>query len=218
MEIDAQELILTDTEGEAAADELLAALSDLAYATPVTQAPARKKYQSRFFFKLSRAIAVDVEEHKKKLIPKVMEHVDAEVEKRLKTYKKEVPPTIASNIEAVREFFLNVIGPRSMASSAGSSQAREIVQRLLNTEVDSTQFDKFERMSHEAVNIIMAKFVAQYYGLPVKAARAILASIQPRPPMSMPVPMQALAPYESRHAKGRKDVQDRQKDTDQGKE
>ncbi len=218
MEIAAEDLILTDTVGEEAADELLAALSDLAYSTPVTKTPTKRKHTSRFFFRISRAVAVDVEAHKKRLVPKVMEHIDAEVEKRLKTYKKEVPPTIATNIEVVREFFLNVIGPRSLASSAGSSQAREIVQRMLNTEVDSTQFDKFERMSHEAVNIIMAKFVAQYYGLPIKAARRILASIQPRTPMSMPMPLQqATSPYESRHSKGRKDVQ-RQKDTDEGKE
>ncbi len=218
MEIAASDLILTDTEGEAAADELLAALSDLAYATPTTTVRPKRKFKSRFFFRISRAIAVDVAEHKKRSTAKVMEHVDAEVEKRLKTYKTEAPEAIATNIKSVREFFLNVIGPRSLASSAGSSQAREVVQRLLNTEIDATQFDKFERMSHEAVNILMAKFVAQYYGLPVKAAYRILVSIQPRQPMSLPIPAQAPQTYESRHAKGRKDVQARQEGTNKGQE
>ncbi len=221
MDIPAPDLILTDAEGEAQADELLAALSDLAYATPTTHQPEIvRKHKSRFFFHLSSSLADDVQRRRKKVKPKVMVHIDQEIEKRLKDYKAEIPEPLAANILAVREFFLTRIGPRSMASGAGSTQAKQVVQRLLNTEIDSTQFDKFERMSHEAVNLVMAKFIARYYGLPKKDAVTLLASLQPRQPMYAPIPAQPPAtPYESRHAKGRKENAQREnKDTDKGQE
>lgn len=212
--MDAAALILTDVAQEEAADELLAALSDLAYSTPSTTViEAKKKHKSKFFFFPTESLDTHVKKQSHKLKAKKLIHVDDEIHKRLKGYKTEIPPELSTNIESVREFFLTIIAPRSLSSGAGASQAKEVVQRLLDTEIDGSQFDKFERMSHAAVNMVMAKFVANYYGLPKKAAADILNSILPRPQQAIAIPSLP-QPYESRHARGRKEA----KEIEAGKE
>lgn len=209
--MEASDLILTNVAEEKVADDLLAALSDLAYATPgAVQSQPKRKHKSRFFFTLTKSMSSSIDGRVRKFKPRQMVHIDEEVEKRLKVYKDEMPQVLTQNIDQVREFFLTVVGPRSLAGGAGAGQAKEVVQRMLNTEIDGSQFDKFDRMSRAAVNIVMAKFVAQYYGLPVKAAYRILTDILPRPPQTIPVPHE---PYESRHARGRKENAERAKET-----
>jgi len=161
-------LVLTDTKEEDKADGILSALSELAYAMPSPKAqaePQKKRRKSRFFFVLSDSIYTEVQKRssitrRKELVP-----IDHEIEARLKGYRKEAPSKIEANIEAVREFFLKEVGPLTMAGSAGATQAQQVVQRLLNTEVDGTLFAKFDRMSATAANIKMSKFIARYYGL-----------------------------------------------------
>lgn len=188
-------------EGEAS-DELLAALSDLAYSNAPQQVPEKTKHASKFFFKLGQSLDMSVKQRAKKFVPKKMEHIDDVVVKRLKDYKEELPPQLTGNISTVREFFLTELGPLTLAGGAGTIQAREVAQRLLNTEIDAGQFDKFERMSRIAANMRMARFIAEYYKLPRSAALKILEELAPRPPASIPIP----TPYESRHAKARKEI------------
>jgi hypothetical protein len=191
------------------ADELVASLSEMAYPTKQVEVdpPERKKrYKSRFFFMIDSSIHDLVKSRSRVVKGKKLRHVDEEIENRLKAYKSELSPKLAQNLDAVREFFLTVIGPRTLAGSAGADQAKEIVQRLLNTEVDSTQFDKFDRMSHMAVSLAMADFIAKYYKLPKSATQQILASIMPRQPMSIPIPPLQESNYESRHAKARRET------------
>jgi hypothetical protein len=186
----ASSLILTDKAGEDRADDLLAALSEMAYATTPRKdvvIKKEKRFKSRFFFVLSDSIADEVEKSKKKVVKKELDHIDDEVETRLKELRRKMPKELEANIKAVREFFLTEIGPRTLAGGAGSVQAKEVVQRLLGTPVDGTQFAKFERMSHEAVNIRMAKFIARYYKLPQRDCQKLLESIMPRPVM-FPIP------------------------------
>lgn len=201
-------LVPNDVAGEEAADELLAALSDIAYSDPhvplLQDVPA--KYSSRFFFTISESMTDYVKGRQAKVKPKQMVHIDSEIEKRLTAYKGELPEQLKSNISAVREFFLTEIAPLSLSSGAGAIQAKEIAQRMLGTEIDSTQFDKFERMGQAAVNIRMAKFVANYYSLPLGNAAKILESIVPRPPITVPLEQ----PYEPRHTKARRDRNENQ--------
>lgn len=200
----ASNLILTDQAQEDAADELLAALSDLAYPREkdelviVDSQPS--KFKSKFFFKPTKSLTEEVDKRKDSFKKKKLVHVDDLVTKRLKDYKKTMPDELEGNIEAVREFFLKVIGPKALAGSAGISQARDIVQRLLGSEVDSTQFVQFDRMSREAISILMANFIAEYYELPRKHAQRLVDSIKPKRPVTIPLPPS----YESRHEKARK--------------
>lgn len=192
----ASSLILTDKEGEDQQDDILAALSEMAYATTPKRdrlivVDEKKRHKSRFFFVLSDSIAKEVQKAKKKVAKKELDHIDTEVEARLKQLKKVMPKELEANIKEVREFFLTEIGPRTLAGGAGSVQARAVVQRLLGSEIDGTQFAKFERMSHEAVNIRMAKFIARYYGLPQSVCTKLLESVMPRPVMFPMPPPQA---------------------------
>lgn len=197
------DLILTDTEGEEAADNLLAALSDLAYATPVSNPTELKKHRSRFFFTLGSSTEEEVKEKASKFKPKELVHIDAEIERRLKTYKAEVPDELAANIAVVRDFFLSKVSPKSLATGAGASQAREIVQRMIGSDIDSSQFDKFERMSAAAVNLSMARFIVNYYRLPKSYVTKVLDAITPRPPSTITFE----SPKEPRHVRQKKDTE-----------
>lgn len=185
-------LVLATHEEEDAADNLLVSLSNIAYsAEPVSKAKKRKSHRSRFFFRISDSIATEVKKKRKVFKPKEMVHVDAEVEQRLKVYKQEIPAELSQNIDEVREFFLREIAPITMATGAGSSQAKEVVKRLLGSDVDNTQFEKFERMTQLAVNIKMARFVSRRFGMTKKEARDILEAMIPRPPTLIPIPQGA---------------------------
>jgi len=182
--------VLSTHAEQEAADELLAALSDIAYASPEVELIKKSgKHKSKFFFQLDPSFSQATRLRAKTFKKKKIAHIDDHIIKRLKAYRKEVPDLLEPNITKVREFFLKEIAPRTLAGGPGMLQARDVVQRLLNTEIDGTQFDKFERMSHAAVSMVMAKFVAHYYGLPIDAATKILIDIAPRQPSFIPVPV-----------------------------
>lgn len=185
---EANALVPVSDEEMAAEDALLASLTDIAYSTvapkPTKQTKVRK---SRFFFRLSKSFADELEAKKQEFVPKQLQHVDAEVEKRLKSYKQQVPAELAHNIDRVREFFLQEIAPVTMAAGAGANQALEVVRRLVKSDIDGTQFEKFERMMALAVDIKMARFVARELGMTKKEAEGILQAMKPRLPQIIPV-------------------------------
>lgn len=185
---EANALVPVSDEELANEDAMLASLTDIAYST-VTPEPAKpsKVRKSRFFFRLSKSFADEVADKQKAFVPKQMVHIDAEVEKRLKSYKEQVPAELANNIDHVREFFLQEIAPITMAAGAGASQALEVVRRLVKSDVDGTQFEKFERMMALAVDIKMARFVARALGLTKVEAAEILQAMKPRPPQIIPI-------------------------------
>lgn len=186
---EANKLVPVSDEELEVADSLLASLTDIAYSTEPAkpEGPERPKRRSRFFFRLSSSFTDEVAARKKAFVPKRLDHVDSEVDKRLKAYKRDIPPELALNIDGVREFFLTQIAPFTLATGAGSTQAREVVKRLVGSDIDGTQFEKFERMTALAVDIKMARYIAKSLGLKKAEANSILASIQPRQPQIVPI-------------------------------
>lgn len=132
--------------------------------------------KSRFWFRMvdTDDVAKTVSRNKKLMSKKTVEHVDQSVEDRLSTYKKEMPPKLKSNIDAVREFFLTEIAPLTMASSGGAIQSRAVASRLVDSEIDSAIFSRFENMVNRASTLKMAMFVLKYFGLPEDQLSSIL--------------------------------------------
>jgi hypothetical protein len=147
-------------------DTTLSALSNLAY--PVKQKPVARKpanRTSRFWFKVESVEEV-VAQAKVDMAPREVEHVDAEVTKRLVSYKGELTPALKTNIEAVREFFLRELTPLTVATEGGILQAKDVVQRMLDTEVDSALIDRFRGMASRAAVLRLAIFITDYFKLP----------------------------------------------------
>jgi hypothetical protein len=155
-------------------DAMLASLTNIAYSQK--SVPANKlnaTRNSKFWFKLETTNSI-VEDRKYRLAPKEVEYIDAEVEGRLKSYRPQIGPMLQGNISVVREFFLTEIAPLTMASEGGTLQSKEVVQRLLDTEVDATLFSKFHTMVNKAANLKMAIFVASYFGLPESSISSLI--------------------------------------------
>ncbi len=221
----AADLILTQPEEEDKADALLASLSTLAFAT--TDKPQSKEleskskavirkpkrdFDSRFFFKIEPSFAAEIQAKKKQFKPKALEHIDAEVEARLADYKNELPAELKANIELVREFFLKELAPLTLAGSAGTGQAQQVIQRLLGSPIQGDTFAKYEMMMKTASNIQTARFIARFIGLPKSYIPQILATLNPRPPLTFPVPSSGNAapqqvpqarPHEPRHLRNK---------------
>jgi hypothetical protein len=183
-------LVGATNEETQASDDFISALSTVAYAgaPELDIVDDVRRSRSRFFFKVTPSLSQHVKQRAVKLKPKKLQHVDQVITDRAKTYKREIPDQLSTNMERVREFFLKVLGPKTLAGAPGSQQARQVVQRLLNTEVDGQAFVKFDRMSETAVSLVMARFVADYYNLPKSAVQTLLDSITPRAPMVVPMP------------------------------
>jgi hypothetical protein len=186
-------LLLTDVKKEEAADDLLASLTSIAYKTPapeveeVPKEPKKKKVKkvNRFFYSPTVSFDAEVTQRKKRKGNRhesIVTVLDREVEDRRSSYAKELPKTIKSNIENVREFFLQEIGPLALAAQAGATQATQVMQRTLNTEISNVPFAQFENMISQASSIKMARFVAKYLDLPARTVEALLQPAQAVPP------------------------------------
>lgn len=151
----------------AGADATLDALTNLAYSVkPETPEPKKAGNRtSQFWFKVE-SIEEVVAKAKVDMAPKQVEHVDAAVTKRMASYKTQLSPMLKNNIEVVREFFLNELTPLTVASEGGITQAKEVVQRLLDTQVDSALIDRFRGMASRAAVLRLAIFMVEYFKLP----------------------------------------------------
>jgi hypothetical protein len=182
-------LLLTDVEKEEQDDDLLASLTNIAYATPQPVVEpveeVNPKRKSRFFFNPTQSFSTEINQSKRAVAKRdtsALTILDAEVEARKSTYSKELPKALKSNIEAVREFFLKDIGPLALAAQAGTVQASQVMQLTLNTEIDGQAFLQFERMVSKASTIKMARFIAKYLNLPQRTVEELLQIVQPPAP------------------------------------
>jgi len=176
-------------------DDLLAALSVLAKPSSVNKSQKehkliKKKHRSRFFYQPSDSPATDSDSRKHAVhqSPALLAH-NSEVDKRLNCLEKELPLELSGFIKQIREFFLVELGPRTLAAQAGTAQALDIVQRLLDSEIDNKPFVQFKNMLEEAGRIRMAKYIAQYMKLPQSSVEHILKITAPKTEIYFPTPM-----------------------------
>ncbi len=166
---------MTQTEMDSQDKMMESVLSRIAVSNP--KKPAGKT-KSRFWFTVETASEY-VSASKEALRRPELEHVDQDIENRLKSYKTELPPVLSSNIASIREFFLTEIAPLTMASGAGTLQSREVAARLLSTDIDSAIFGRFENMVNRAAVIKMGLFVLDYFKLPAEHYQALIGSQAP---------------------------------------
>ena len=150
----------------AKSDMTLDALSNLAYSTAPAKVTKKQPNRTSSFWFRVESVADVVAKAKVDLAPKQVEHVDLEITKRVASYKAQLSPALKTNIEVVREFFLRELTPLTVASEGGITQAKEVVQRLLNTEVDSALIDRFRGMASRAAVLRLAIFMVEYFELP----------------------------------------------------
>lgn len=155
-----------ETEDLEADDALTVSLSRLAYSVP-----KQGKRTSRFWFSMEDE---EFEFVKKVMKPKQLEHIDSQIVDRLAIYKKDSPDIYQKHIENIREFFLKEIAPRTLSASGGTTQATEVIRRLLNTDVDDATVSRFQLMINRATTIKMAEFVVSYFGLSEKYLEGVL--------------------------------------------
>src|ERR1700748_1745341 len=157
----ANHLMLSTKAEEDGKDDLLSALTVLAYPTPQVNEVRKKKkklikkevpkevkkHRSRFFYKPTVSIAEEVAIRKETVVPTTsLETINGEVDSRVKTYVQELPNELQQHIETVREFFIKEIAPRTLAVQGGTAQALDVVQKTINSAIDPQPFAQFERM------------------------------------------------------------------------
>lgn len=153
-------------EGQVLEDALAASLGRLAYSIP-----KKVNRRSRFWFTMDAPV---LSVSKEEMAPKKLEHIDSEIVDRLTLYQKTSPGIFQGNIEDVREFFLNEIAPKTLAVSGGTTQAAEVLRRLLDTDIDQSTAQRFTNMINRAATLRMAQFVVSYFGLDPKYVDAVI--------------------------------------------
>lgn len=156
--------------GSSFEETLAVSLSRLAYSIP-----KKVNRRSRFWFSMDipgpATISTD---ERAQMAPRKLDHIDSEIVERLSTYQLNSPRVFQGNIEQVREFFLNEIAPKTLAVSGGTTQATEVLKRMLETDIDASTAQRFLNMINRASTLKMAQFVATYFGLDQKYVDAII--------------------------------------------
>lgn len=182
---------------EKEADDLLSALTVIAHNIETKPKAIKKKkvvkkeskFRSRFFYRPTNSLSQDVAALKKNNAQRSsVDLIDEEVTRRLAQYDKELPDSLRENLEAVREFFLQELGPLLLGAQAGTTQAQEVVKRLLNANVRTEPFIQFERMLNTAASIKMAKFIASYTSLSESEVKRLLDEVAPKKEVYFPIP------------------------------
>lgn len=158
------------TKNAAKPDDVLIRLGQFAHRVPAPVLPdlgSESRFgqrRSRFWFKL-QTLEEETRIRKEQIKKPQLEHLDADIQARLDTFKDELPPKLQANLERVREFFLRDISPLTLAISAGAKQGREVIERLTGSEVDPSTISKFQQMMGRASTFKMAQFVLSYFDL-----------------------------------------------------
>jgi hypothetical protein len=174
-----------DPEDEARQDAVLSGLTNRAYGggqKPITRPVRTRREKNPFFYYRTESFAEAVGIQKASIEPQqqAMQHIDQEVEDRLKTYEKELSASLEKNIEAVREFFLKDIDPLSLGIQGGTAQVHSLMTRIFPDGIDTEQFVQFVHMAKQARKIKMANFIAGYMGLELSDAERIIDSLTPK--------------------------------------
>lgn len=186
----AEAIDVFDPEDEARQDAMLSGLTNMAYSSgrkPMTRPVRNRRESNPFFYHRTESFAEAVGVQKASIEPQqeAMQHIDQEVEDRLKTYEKELSGALEKNIAAVREFFLKDIDPLSLGIQGGTAQVHSLMTRILPDGIDTEQFVQFVHMAKQARKIKMANFITEYMGLEISAAERIIDSLTPRKEVMM---------------------------------
>lgn len=152
---------------EDAKSRLLRAMSTIALpaAGHVPEAVPKTRHKSRFFF-VPDADQLEIARRKKQVEgSRRKATIEDTTGKRASAYKIELEPVVQSNVDSVREFFLNEINPLLLAASLGAAQALEVTQTTLEASVDPGPYSYFEGMLRKAAQAKLDKFVAEYIGI-----------------------------------------------------
>jgi hypothetical protein len=174
-----------DPEDEARQDAVLSGLTNMAYGggkKPITRPVRNRRENNPFFYYRTESFAEAVGIQKASVEPQkqAMQHIDQEVEDRLKTYEKELATSLEENIKKVREFFLKEIDPLSLGIQGGTAQVHSLMTRIFPDGIDTEQFVQFVHMAKQARKIKMANFIAGYMGLGLSDAERIIDSLTPK--------------------------------------
>lgn len=174
-----------DPEDEARQDAVLSGLTNMAYGggkKPMTRPVKNRRESNPFFYYRTESFAEAVGIQKATVEPQkqAMQHIDQEVEDRLKTYEKELSASLEENIEKVREFFLKDIDPLSLGIQGGTAQVHSLMTRIFPDGIDTEQFVQFVHMAKQARKIKMANFITGYMGLELSDAERIIDSLTPK--------------------------------------
>lgn len=174
-----------DPEDEARQDAVLSNLTNMAYSggrKPMTRPVRNRRENNPFFYYRTESFAEAVGIQKAAVEPQkqAMQHIDQEVEDRLKSYEKELSTTLEQNIEKVREFFLKEIDPLSLGIQGGTAQVHALMTRIFPDGIDTEQFVQFVHMAKQARKIKMANFITGYMGLELSDAERIIDSLTPK--------------------------------------
>jgi hypothetical protein len=174
-----------DPEDEARQDAVLSNLTNMAYGggkKPMTRPVRNRRDNNPFFYYRTESFAEAVGIQKAAVEPQkqAMQHIDQEVEDRLKSYEKELSATLEQNIEKVREFFLKEIDPLSLGIQGGTAQVHALMTRIFPDGIDTEQFVQFVHMAKQARKIKMANFITGYMGLELSDAERIIDSLTPK--------------------------------------
>jgi hypothetical protein len=174
-----------DPEDEDRQDAVLSNLTNMAYGgskKPITRPVRNRRENNPFFYYRTESFAEAVGIQKASVEPQkqAMQHIDQEVEDRLKTYEKELSTALEKNIEKVREFFLKEIDPLSLGIQGGTAQVHSLMTRIFPDGIDTEQFVQFVHMAKQARKIKMANFITSYMGLALSDAERIVDSLTPK--------------------------------------
>lgn len=166
---------------ENASDDLLSAITNLGKLNK-TPLPGRLQAgeadrRSRFWYRPTISFSEDVTLRKRASVPQEAQPMIDEIDRRIKTYSKELPPDLEANMIDVREFWLKEIAPLTLPAQAGSEHARSVITGVLGSDIDVTSFMQFQRMMGEAAKLKIAKFLTQYMGLDPSQVEVLLQSV-----------------------------------------
>lgn len=134
-----------------------------------------KNMDPRFFYRPSEDPSYVAKKRKRefsnrtKVIPQNKDSIARE-----ESYAKDLPKIIEKDLEKVREYFLKDLAPKYFAAQAGIDQAKQVLSRVLDSEVDPTQFGQFDVLLKKSLSQSMARFIQTYVGLSEKDMDSIL--------------------------------------------
>ena len=142
-------------------------------ASPNNKSTPPVKKSSRFLQTNIEAVAAELERRNQRIPPP---EADAELKASVSKLEKKIRPKMRDLINDVETFMLQEIMPLTVSNAAGSRNAKTIAERFLGSQIDDLAFNAAARMTNAAVNIKLARYVAERFGLPEECVPILYAA------------------------------------------